>query len=222
MIVSKKYKHIDLESAFDDLPVEQKSGLRYYKSPNQKWLPSVTTVTGWSKRDFFKEWQQNPDNRRESKRCLKRGNQLHTLIEDYLNNTEDFWGDKDPVNVELFKQLQPELHRIDNIYAQEVPLWSENVGLAGRVDCIGEFDGQLSIIDFKGSTKPKKEEWIQNYFHQATAYAIMFQEKTGIAVENIVILVAVENGTNQVFVKKPIEYVKGLYKDIKLFYEDNQ
>ena len=222
MIDTKKFRHIELESAFDDLPVEQKSGLRFYKSPNGKWLPSVTTVTGWSKRDFFKEWQQNPDNRRESKRCLKRGNQLHTLIEDYLNNTEDFWGDKDPVNVELFKQLQPELHRIDNIIAQEVPLWSERVGLAGRVDCIGEFDGELSIIDFKGSTKTKKEEWIQNYFHQATAYAIMFQEKTGIEIKNIVIMVACENGENQIFTKKPIDYVKGLYKDIKLFNEDNQ
>lgn len=222
MIDTKKFRHIDMESAFDDLPVEQKSGLRFYKSPNQKWLPSVTTVTGWSKRDFFKEWRENPDNRRESTRCLKRGNQLHTLIEDYLNNNEDFWGDKDPINVELFKQLQPDLHRIDNIYAQEVPLWSETVGLAGRVDCVAEFDGELSIIDFKGSTKTKKEEWIENYFRQATAYAIMFQEKTGIEIKNIVIMVACENGDNQIFIKKPIDYVKGLYNDIKTFYEEQE
>ena len=183
---------------------------------------SVTTVTGWSKREFFKEWRENPDNRRESTRCLKRGNQLHTLIEDYLNNNEDFWGDKDPINVELFKQLQPDLHRIDNIYAQEVPLWSETVGLAGRVDCVAEFDGELSIIDFKGSTKTKKEEWIENYFRQATAYAIMFQEKTGIEIKNIVIMVACENGDNQIFIKKPIDYVKGLYSDIKTFYEEQE
>lgn len=222
MVKEKTFKHIDMDLGFESLPVEQKSGLRFYKSPNDKWLPSVTTVTGWSKRDFFKEWRENPDNRRESTRCLKRGNQLHTLIEDYLNNNEDFWGDKDPINVELFKQLQPDLHRIDNIYAQEVPLWSETVGLAGRVDCVAEFDGELSIIDFKGSTKTKKEEWIENYFRQATAYAIMFQEKTGIEIKSIVIMVACENGDNQIFIKKPIDYVKGLYGDIKTFYEEQE
>jgi len=222
MITNKIFRHRDLESAFDDLPVEQKSGLRFYQSPNDKWLPSVTTVTGWSKREFFAEWRKKPENRRESGRCLKRGNQLHSLIEDYINNTEDFISERDPQNIELFRQLQPELDRIDNVYAQEVPLWSEAVGLAGRVDCVAEFDGKLSIIDFKGSTKPKKEEWIKNYFHQATAYAIMFQEKTGTPINNIVILVANEDGTNQVFQKNPIHYVQGLYEDIKLFYEDNQ
>jgi genome maintenance exonuclease 1 len=103
-----------------------------------------------------------------------------------------------------------------------VPLWSENVGLAGRVDCVAEFDGELSIIDFKGSTKTKKEEWIENYFRQATAYAIMFQEKTGIEIKNIVIMVACENGDNQIFIKKPINYVKGLYDDIKTFYEEQE
>ena len=221
MIDTKKFRHIDVESAFDDLPVEQKSGLRFYKSPNGKWLPSVTTVTGWSKREFFKEWRENPENEKESIRWLTRGNQLHELVEDYLNNKDSLWGDKIPIAVELFKQLQPELKRIDNIYAQEVPLWSEMVSLAGRVDCVAEFDGKLSIIDFKGSTKPKREEWIENYFHQATAYALMFEEKTGITIENIVIMIANEDGTNQIFVKKPISYVEGLFESIKTFYKDN-
>jgi ATP-dependent exoDNAse (exonuclease V) beta subunit len=222
MIDTKNFRHIDMESAFDDLPVEQKSGLRFYKSPNDKWLPSVTTVTGWSKRDFFKEWRTKPGNLAESRRCLTRGNELHQIIEDYINNKEDIFKAKQPHNIELFNQLKPELHRIDNIYAQEVPLWSENVGLAGRVDCVAEFDGELSIIDFKGSTKTKKEEWIENYFRQATAYAIMFQEKTGIEIKNIVIMVACENGDNQIFIKKPINYVKGLYDDIKTFYEEQE
>jgi genome maintenance exonuclease 1 len=220
MVREKTFKHIELDIDFDSLPVENKEGIRFYKSPNGDLLPSVTTVTGWSKREFFKEWRENPDNRRESTRCLKRGNQLHTLIEDYLNNNEDFWGDKLPVNVELFKQIQPELERIDNIYAQEVALWSDTLRLAGRVDCVAEFDGELSIIDFKGSTKAKKEEWIENYFRQATAYAIMFQEKTNITIKNIVIMVANEDGTNQIFVKKPLSYVEGLYEDIKNFEKD--
>jgi len=220
MISEKKFNHIQLDTDFDSLPVETKNDLRFYQSPTGMWLPSVTTVTGWSKRAFFKEWRENPDNKAESTRCLNRGNELHSLIEDYINNEEDFWGDKNPVNVDLFKQIQPELDRIDNVYAQEVALWSETVALAGRVDCVAEFDGELSIIDFKGSTKPKKEDWITNYFHQATAYAIMFQEKTGIKIENVVIIIANENGTNQVFKKKPIQYVEGLYNDIKTFYDE--
>jgi len=220
MITEKKYNHTKLDVEFDTLPVEQRNGLRFYQSPSGKWLPSVTTVTGWSKREFFKKWRTDPNNKLESNRCLKRGNELHTIIEDYINNKENLYEDKNPVNIELFKQLQPELHRIDNVYAQEVPLWSEKVSLAGRVDCVADFDGKLSIIDFKGSTKQKKEEWIKNYFHQATAYAIMFQEKTGIKIENIVIMVACEDGTNQIFKKKPLKYVKGLYNDIKTFYEE--
>tara|TARA_Y100000310_G_scaffold281763_1_gene302491 strand:- start:390 stop:1061 length:672 start_codon:yes stop_codon:yes gene_type:complete len=220
MISEKQFNHTQLNIEFDNLPVEQRSGMRFYKSPTGKWLPSVTTVTGWSKREFFKEWRMKPGNQAESRRCLTRGNELHQIIEDYINNKENIFKEKQPQNIELFKQIQSELHRIDNVYAQEVPLWSDTVSVAGRVDCVAEFDGKISIIDFKGSTKTKKEEWIENYFRQATAYALMFQEKTDIKIENIVIIVACEDGTNQVFKKKPIDYVEGLYNDIKTFYEE--
>ena len=221
MIDTKTFRHIESDTKFTSLKVHEREGIRYYKTPTGVWLPSVTTVTGWSKREFFKEWLENPENQKESIRCLTRGNQLHELVEDYLNNKDTLWGDKIPIAVELFNQLKPELNRIDNIQVQEVPLWSENVGVAGRVDCIADFDGKLSIIDFKGSTKSKREDWIENYFHQATAYALMFQEQTGMKIENIVIMIANEDGTNQIFVKKPLSYVKGLYESIKTFYEDN-
>ena len=220
MICEKQFNHTQLDIEFDNLPVEQRSGMRFYKSPTGKWLPSVTTVTGWSKREFFKEWRTKPGNEAESRRCLTRGNELHQIIEDYINNKEDIFKAKQPQNIELFKQVQPELNRIDNVYAQEVPLWSDTVSVAGRVDCVAEFDGVISIIDFKGSTKTKKEEWIENYFRQATAYALMFQEKTDIKIENVVIIVACEDGSNQVFKKKPIDYVKGLYGDIQTFYKE--
>ena len=221
MIDTKTFRHIESDTKFTSLKVHEREGIRYYKTPTGVWLPSVTTVTGWSKREFFKEWRENPENQKESIRCLTRGNQLHELVEDYINNKDTLWGDKIPIAVELFNQLKPELNRIDNIQVQEVPLWSENVGVAGRVDCIADFDGKLSIIDFKGSTKSKREDWIENYFHQATAYALMFQEQTGMKIENIVIMIANEDGTNQIFVKKPLSYVKGLYESIKTFYEDN-
>jgi genome maintenance exonuclease 1 len=106
--------------------------------------------------------------------------------------------------------LKPELDKIDNIRALETPLWSKTLGLAGRTDCIAEYNGKLSIIDFKASTKEKRKQDIDNYFTQATAYALMFQERTGIIVENFAIMIACEDGLRQVFQGRPINYVREL------------
>jgi genome maintenance exonuclease 1 len=121
----------------------------------------------------------------------------------------------------LFVLMQPELDKINNIVALETPLWSKILGLAGRVDCIAEYDGKLSIIDFKASTKEKRIQDIDNYFMQATAYALMFQERTGIVIDNFVILISCEDGLKQVFQDKPINYVKKLKQIIKKFKESN-
>ena len=215
----KTFNHVEKTWLLKDMTVTEGDGTRFYQTPNGIKLPSVTTVTGWEKRHFFAKWRR--ENPKEAERVTTRGNTLHSTIEDYLYNKE-IKEDLSSNPYVLFAQLRKELDKIDNIHELEAPLWSTTIGLAGRVDCIAEYNGKLSIIDFKGSTKTKKEEWIQNYFHQATAYAIMFQEKTGIEIKNIVIMVACENGENQIFTKKPIDYVKGLYKDIKLFNEDNQ
>ncbi len=117
--------------------------------------------------------------------------------------------------------LKPELDKIDNILALETPLWSKTIGLAGRTDCIAEYDGKLSIIDFKASSKEKKRSHIDNYLTQATAYSLMFQERTGIKVDNFSILIAAEDGMKQVFEGKPIRYVKDLYNVIKKYKESN-
>jgi genome maintenance exonuclease 1 len=110
----------------------------------------------------------------------------------------------------LFLLLKPELDKIDNIVALETPLWSKTIGLAGRTDCIAEYDGKLSIIDFKASTKEKRKSDIENYFMQATAYALMYQEQTGTIIDNFSILIACEDGLRQVFEGNPMKYVKPL------------
>jgi genome maintenance exonuclease 1 len=102
------------------------------------------------------------------------------------------------------------LDKIDNIVALETPLWSKILGLAGRTDCIAEYDGKLSIIDFKASSKEKRARDIDNYFAQATAYALMYQERTGIIIDNFAILIACEDGLKQVFQGNPLKYVKQL------------
>jgi genome maintenance exonuclease 1 len=191
---------------------------RSYSTP-EGVFPSVTTVVGFEKQKFFAKWRAN--NATESVRVTTRGTDFHGIIEDYMNNKEIDFDKMMPNMVDIFIKIQPLLHRIDNIRLLEAPLWSSLLGLAGRTDCIADFDGELSIIDFKASTKTKRSQDIENYFLQATAYAMMLQERTSIKVNKFSILIACENGSSQVFEGKPITYVKKL-KEIIDRYKEHQ
>lgn len=196
------------------LPVEGEEG-RLYLTPSGKKLPSVTTVTGFEGKDGFDIWRRK--NPREAERVIVRGNKIHAMMEKHLMNEEVELTE----NIEIDSLYSIISHHvsnyIDNVYALEAQIWSESIGLAGRMDCLCDYDGKLSIVDFKGSTREKTESSIKNYFQQATAYALMVQEVTGKKVEQIVIVVATENGTLQEFVKKPTDYVDGLVKAIRLY-----
>jgi len=211
----KRFDHRELDHIFESLrTVTGGDGSRYYCVPNGDKYPSVTTVTGHEKKAFFAEWRKN--NPKESRRCLNRGNNLHDSIEKYLKNDPNYLNPfSSPMEQILLDQIKPELHKIDNIVAQEVPLYSSLLGLAGRVDCIADYDGKKSVIDFKSATREKRKSDIDNYFMQVTAYAIMFQELTGIPIDNIVILISSEDGTVQSFVDNPIKYARKLHECIK-------
>jgi len=213
----KQFNHRDLEYAFESLStVTGGDGSRYYCVPNGDKYPSVTTVTGHEKKAFFAEWRKN--NPKESRRCLNRGNKLHDSIEKYLKNDPNYLNPfSSPMEQILLDQIKPELHKIDNIVAQEVPLYSSTLGLAGRVDCVADYDGKKAIIDFKSATREKRESDIDNYFMQTTAYAIMFQELTGIPINSIVILISSEDGTVQSFVDNPIKYARKLHECIQKY-----
>lgn len=216
MMQQKRFIHVDKTWQIEDLKTVTKDNGRWYNSPIGN-LPSVTTVTGWEKSEFFKKWRKN--NPEESKRVLSRGNLLHKTIEDYINN-EDIDLNELPINeAKLFLNIKPLIDRIDNVYELEVPLWSKSTMLAGRADCVGEYDGKLSIIDFKGSTRPKRKEDILNYFMQATAYSIAWQERTGIAIDNIVILISCDGGQVQEFEDTPIRYAKALLDVIEGYHK---
>jgi len=220
MNMQKKFNHVPLSIELPDILTTNEDGARYYLREENRY-PSVTTVTGWEKRQFFARWRKN--NPKESKRVLSRGNSLHKLIEDYLNNKDINLLSNTPVVAELFTQLKPELDKINNIHALEVPLWSDTLGLAGRVDCVAEYNGELSIIDFKGSTRIKRTKDIENYFTQATAYAIMWHERTGQPIHKFNILMSTEAScTPQVFSGNPIDYVKDLHEAIKYYRKDTQ
>ena len=213
----KIFKHnpVNLQGELKEV---QQNNKRFYQTP-EGIFPSVTTVVGFEKQQFFAEWRKkNPE---ESKRVTGRGTEFHSLIEKYLNNeTIDY--DNLNSNIKfLFSQLKPELDKLDNIIALETPLWSKILGLAGRTDCIAEYDGKLSIIDFKASSKEKREKDIDNYFMQATAYALMFQERTGTIIDNFAILISCEDGMKQVFEGNPMKYVKDLKKTIVKYRKQN-
>lgn len=206
MLTIKQFTHkpIEIVGSLKEVNID---GKRLYETP-EGIFPSVTTVVGHKKQQFFAEWRRkNPE---ESQRVTSRGTKFHSLIEKYLNNEEIDFDNLQSGSKALFSILKPELDKIDNIIAIETPLWSKTVGLAGRTDCIAEYDGKLSIIDFKASTKEKRASDIDNYFAQASAYALMFQERTGIIVDNFAILIACEDGLKQVFQDNPIKYVKQL------------
>ncbi len=199
------FKHLNLHN-FPDLKAKTTAqGRRYFVEGNA--YPSVTTVIGEKKKKSIVEWRRkvgDEEANKISKRATTRGNKCHKLAEDYLSNKPlDRYRD-DVLSLGLFHQIRPYIDRINNIHALEESLYSHTLRLAGRVDCIAEYDEELAIIDFKTSTKFKREEWIQDYFSQETAYAIMFQELTGLKVKQLVTIIAVETGTPQVFVKKDI------------------
>jgi len=212
----KSFRHAFVNIS-GDITAAEANGSRQYTTPDGVF-PSVTTVTGWAKRKFFAKWRrENPE---ESKRILSRGTRVHALIEDYLQNRfeaslQEAAGTEE---LDMFHTMQPYLDCIDNIRAIEVPLWSKKIGLAGRTDCIAEYNGNLSVIDFKTSKNPKSEDAIGDYFTQGAAYALMWQDLTGQRVDNITIIMGVAStGECQVFEAHTRDWVEPLVDAIALW-----
>ena len=194
-------------------------GSRVYVNASGVGYPSATTVLSILNKDSINKWRERvgeEEANRISTRASNRGTKVHKICENYLNNEEDYARTNPahihktmPDTIAMFKSLQPLLdEHVNNIHALEIPLYSHYLKVAGRVDCIAEYDGKLSIIDFKTSSKLKEESWIKGYFMQCSAYAVMYEERTGIPVSQIVIMIAVDSEHPQVFIKKRNDYIK--------------
>lgn len=225
----KVFKHINNQQVLCELKREEYNGKRYYVSPNGIKLPSVTTFLSHFKGDSILKWRKKVGEEEANKisaRASRRGTKFHSVMESYISNQErDCFLTEDlmPDMKQAFFDMVPTLNRIDNVHYLETMLFSEAIGLAGQVDCIAEFDGIPSVIDFKTSLKPKKEEWILNYFEQCTAYSLMYEDMTGIQCRQIVVLISVDHETQpQIFVKKRGDYVKGLYDKIVQFRKEHE
>ena len=197
-------------------------GVRYYTLPSGKKAPSITSITSFYNRQTFINWRKKigeEEANKITKVATDRGTKFHDLVEKYLSN-EDVSSLKGvlPSTKARWSAARESLNKIDNIHALEKPLYSEYFGIAGRVDCIAEYEGELAVIDFKTSKKIKPEKWLQNYFVQETAYACMYYEMTGISVKKIVTLMVADNGDVKVYEKtNKSDYIKLLTKYIKEF-----
>ena len=218
------FNHVIMEMSLEDISAKTIRGKRVYEIGDEKY-PSISTICSFRNRKSIAEWRArvgDAEANKISKRATTAGTTVHSMIEDYLNNELDLekYADKHLAKI-LFVQAKGMLSRINNIHFQEAPLYSHEFAIAGRVDCIAEFDGKLSIIDFKTSSKEKKGEWIEGYLVQETGYAKMYEERSGIKVEQIVTLITCQTGDTQVFVKNPDDYVP-LLKDYIREYKNAQ
>ena len=218
------FNHVDLN--LKPLERETIDGVRYYSIPDVDdlvKLVSITSVTSHFNKEIFINWRKKVGNEtadKITKAATRRGTDMHTLTEHYLKNDEEL-PKVPPISDFLFKIAKGELNKIDNIHSLEGALYSRQLGIAGTVDCIAEYKGDLAIIDFKTSKKPKPREWIEHYFVQAMAYGCMLYELTGITVKKLVIIMACENGECVVYEETDkAKYIKLLDKYIRKFVQD--
>jgi genome maintenance exonuclease 1 len=207
---------------YHDLPKLERNtkpdGTRVYKTPSGFAYPSVTTVTSLHTAKGIAEWRKrvgNEEANRISGKASARGTRIHQYCEDYLRGN---LFEADMFDLEMFNSIKFLLDQVDNIHCLEDQLYSDHLQVAGTVDCIGEFQGKLSVIDFKTASRPKDRDDIHNYFMQTAAYAVAFEERTGIPIGRLVIIMAVDNDDPRWFIEKRDNWIGG-FRKLRLEYK---
>jgi ATP-dependent exoDNAse (exonuclease V) beta subunit len=216
----KIFNHVKLPQLDFDLKAETTDSGRLYATPTGEKYKSITTVLGNHNKQAIMEWRERigaEEANKISTKAATRGTKVHKICEDYINNaTNEFrLQTMMPDLKEMFFKIKPIIdEKLGDVYAQEQALYSHQLKIAGRVDLIGMWNGKLSVIDFKTSAKQKEESYIQNYFMQCTAYALMFSELTGMWIDDIVVLIATGEGEAQLFERQIHDYRKPLMQYI--------
>ena len=215
-----KFNFIEIDkNLLPDTKGRRIDGHRFYEIEGKNY-PSVTTVLNIRKKDGLVEWRKNVGEEvanYEMRRAANRGKATHTLVEQYLKGETP--SERGVLPLGLFKLLKPYVDQINNVHCLETIMYSHKLTIAGQVDCIAEYNGKLSVIDFKTANKERNEGWIDNYFLQTTAYAIMYEELFGKPIEQIVILIAGEDGSVSCFKKDKKEFIEPLGEAIQNFYK---
>lgn len=200
---------------------------RLYRTPEGKLYPSMTTVLSADpkKKKGLAKWAKKigeEEAARISQYAADRGTAVHKMLEDYVDNKEDYTKGHKDRDIAFFKRMKKEADKLDNVRAQEVQLYSDALGVAGTVDFVGDYEGLLSVVDYKTSGKFKKEKWIEDYYIQVSGYSYMLEERTGLVIPNIVIIIMVEEDIKpQVFTANRIHYRDKLIERIKIWREQN-
>ncbi len=198
-------------------------GRRFYVTPEGNKYPSITSVLGANPEKIkgLMQWRKRvgeAEANKISQKASSRGTTVHKICEDYLNNEKEYINGAMPDSVGMFSSLKPILTQsVGNIYGQELALYSDHLGVAGRVDLIAEWDGVPSIIDFKTSARPKKLEWVDDYFRQCSGYAAMYYEMTDFPIKDVVIAIMVDGDSPQIFKGKVSDWLPSLAKAIVNF-----
>ena len=219
------FNHVQI--SLPEVTTETINRKRFYVTPEGKKYPSITTVLSNRKKEGLFEWRKRVGNdvaNYVARTSASRGTKVHHMCEDYLNNEfDEEKHKKDFLPFCLFNQLKDQaLCNMNNIYAQEAGLYSDKYKVAGRVDCVAEYKDTLSIIDFKTSTRERSDDWNENYYIQGSAYAEMFEERTEMKIDQVVILVVTEDGTVQEFVKSKQDYLPMLEESINAWSKSNE
>ncbi len=217
------FNHNPIDLGYTDLECITKPVVgRRYHTPEGAAYPSITTVLSIQNKEAIEAWKKRvgpEEAAKVSHRAASRGTAVHEMAEKYVNN-DPTWKIAMPNILADFSSIKPILdERLTVVYGQELPLYSDHLKVAGRVDCVGVFDGKPSIIDYKTSRKPKKRDWITNYFMQEAFYAIAWEERTKMPITQLVTVVAVDNGEPQVFIEHRDNWDKKLIKAIEEYNE---
>ena len=218
------FNHVDHGFTLEELEADTTENGRFYTTPSGQILPSITTVLSVKNKSGLDAWRKRvgeEEANRIMNQAALRGTAVHQLAEDYVNNEKDWSKGAMPANLFTFNTIKPLLDKhLNNVWIQEAPLYSERLSVAGRVDCIAEWDGVLSIIDYKTSKRFKKREYVESYFIQEAAYAAMFLERTGVPIKQIVTVIAVDDNEPQVYIEKAIDHLPKFIELRKKFKEE--
>jgi len=213
------FKHKTVDLGYNDLKTINEGG-RKYLTPNGNY-PSITNLLSNLSKKAIQAWRDrigHEEANKISRVAAGRGTAVHAICELYVNNDPDYARGVMPNILNDFNRIKNILDtRIGIVYGQELPLYSDHLGVAGRVDCVAEFDGKLSIIDYKTSRKTKKYEWCHSYFMQECFYAIAWEERTGIPITQLVTIISVDDAEPQVFIEHRDDWDKELVKVIEKY-----
>jgi len=194
----------------------------WYQTKFDKIYPSISTIlsatSSEEKKNGLESWKENePAHEYITAQSQDIGTQSHKIIENYLSNNlslEEF----DLLPIAHFNNLKPYLENISDVTCIEQRMYSDKLRVAGTSDLIAQYNGELSIIDYKTKRKPQRDEYMYEYYLQTTCYAQMFQEVTGKKINQVVILVSSEKNTRQEFIKTCDDYIKPVNERIEQYY----